>query len=350
MSNKNAKFKRFINQAHKPKEYSEDITNIDMEAIKIAHHKSPIHSRKQYFSAHPSQLESSNNTPLNSRSHIETRTAKLFSKKQHISEMTACNTARKILNVDKLGLLKLPKFTEVFEELLCNGNKITDLELTEEMYLLETLRIDDNMIRFIPSAIKNLKNLKELSIEGNLLLCLPKEICSCVSLCVLKLSRNKLEGLPMEISCLNLLTTLEIQSNIISRLPVSMHTLTELSIFGLEWFYYTNNKVVNDAEECIAQFRDICFKCKNNKKYITFQDYYQLSGASQKFILHYACKMGHAAIIHSIINSGADINQVDTNGKTPLQIAIENNMQKVSLMLLERKKSAQSFQFKHMGV
>jgi hypothetical protein len=91
------------------------------------------------------------------------------------------------------------------------------LDLPENV-LLETLDLGQNQLKIIPGAfIKSMTKLKTLRID-----------------------RNLIEYLPSEISDLDYLETLAIQLNRFPSIPSSIFTLKNLKQLSLEWFDYTD--------------------------------------------------------------------------------------------------------------
>ncbi|KAG0094029.1 cysteinyl-tRNA synthetase [Podila epicladia] len=101
-----------------------------------------------------------------------------------------------------------------------SSNKLSNLKpgLFEHLKNLETLRMDNNSITSIPSAISALKRLKTLSIANNLLSSLPDEISQMESLMWLDVHSNSLGDLPASIWMCSL-SYLNASSNVLETFP-----------------------------------------------------------------------------------------------------------------------------------
>ena len=102
-----------------------------------------------------------------------------------------------------------------------NINYLLHAELTE-------LWLCNNMIKFLPSEIGNLKCLTVLSVKGNILESVPEEICLLERLRRLYLNNNKIKKLPSLLSSLTKLIDLDIKNNKFEYFPEVICSLRDL--------------------------------------------------------------------------------------------------------------------------
>ena len=93
--------------------------------------------------------------------------------------------------------------------------------------------LSGNYLTFLPSEIRELKNLTELDLSENYLTFLPVEIGKLTRLTKLYLSRNQLKTLPAEIVELTNLTELDLSRNQLKTLPAEIRKLTNLTALNL---------------------------------------------------------------------------------------------------------------------
>ncbi|CAD5118765.1 DgyrCDS7441 [Dimorphilus gyrociliatus] len=93
---------------------------------------------------------------------------------------------------------------------------------------LKILNLNENKLDCLPQQIGDLYYLEELYAENNLIKEIPDEIAFCTKLRIINLNQNKIDSLPVEMKRLNNLHILELANNNISLFSNTLATLTSL--------------------------------------------------------------------------------------------------------------------------
>ena len=98
---------------------------------------------------------------------------------------------------------------------------------------LETLNLNENMLRQIPPTIGQLKNLKTINLSKNNIVVIPKEICELKQLDFLDLSMNKIESLEGNLENLSAIE-LNLNENRLKSISSSVTKCPRLKVLRLE--------------------------------------------------------------------------------------------------------------------
>ena len=140
-----------------------------------------------------------------------------------------------IIKIHKTIYLNLPNLTtiDMRENRLCKISK--NFKLFKN---LETLRLDFNLITFIPSFISEFTQLKIFTISNNLITSIPASIQYLTSLQTFKFSNNKIDKLPIEFGQLKSLECLYLDGNYYTEIPTTLCYLRHLNEISFEWLEF----------------------------------------------------------------------------------------------------------------
>lgn len=208
------------------------------------------------------QSNSKNYTSKNS-----TSISSIISSKSIKSEITK-------LNIGQNQFTSIESFTGC--ESLINfhafSNEIRTISpsLLNQLANLETLNLNNNKIKELPTEISNLKNLKILTMNNNLLSCIPNSIVRLENLHTLELADNKMVILPELINYMIGLVKLSCPGNKLLKLPETisfMATLRYLDVALNKLRYLPRNfdkqlrRPTRDKKDRLNEFQ---FHCEKN--------------------------------------------------------------------------------------
>ncbi|GKV00357.1 hypothetical protein SLEP1_g13053 [Rubroshorea leprosula] len=125
-----------------------------------------------------------------------------------------------------------PRPYKIAEELNCNFNLLSKLpdNIGYELVNLEKLRVNSNMLVFLPQSVAHLTSLRVLDTRLNCLRSLPQDLENLINLEVLNVSQNfqYLDSIPYSVGFLISLVELDVSYNKITTLPDSMGCLGKL--------------------------------------------------------------------------------------------------------------------------
>lgn len=147
------------------------------------------------------------------------------------------------LEAKKINLLKIQK------TIFLNLSNLHTLDLRENKLLkisknfvllknLKILRLDDNLISFLPSFISNFEKLDTLTISNNKITYLPTSLQYMQKLKSFKFSRNQIGTIPIEIGLLKSLECLHMDANHFTEIPTTLCYLKHLSELSFEWLEF----------------------------------------------------------------------------------------------------------------
>lgn len=147
---------------------------------------------------------------------------------------------------------------------------------------LTVLDLNNNKLRFIPSEIGKLTDLRKLKLHSNRLCCLPTELGELASLRMLELSWNQLTHIPSELGKLGQLKKLTLEWNKLTSLPQSLLRLSSPDLrfsiaFNPEspWLLFQDRGI--RYEEEWSEVRS-CLTDRNRAKVITEQLWLHIRG------------------------------------------------------------------------
>ncbi|MEE6463592.1 hypothetical protein FKM82_005964 [Ascaphus truei] len=143
-----------------------------------------------------------------------------------------------VLNLGNNSFEKVPeqlKHLKSLQRLHLFGNKITEIPpaVFDGLENLISLNLNNNLLKQLPSEIRNLKLLENLSVNHNQLKEVPKELCTLQHLCELHLTNNHLETLPEELGYMTNLKELLVSRNKLIGLPEGLGKLKKLKILDV---------------------------------------------------------------------------------------------------------------------
>ncbi|MBX3720095.1 MAG: leucine-rich repeat domain-containing protein [Parachlamydiales bacterium] len=141
------------------------------------------------------------------------------------------NNMLRMLPESLCNLIALRRISLTSNKLTCLPNAFGNLHSLQEALL------HNNQLKSLPASISSLTNLHSLQLAGNHLSTLPPSICNLPALATLNLNNNKLCALPIEIGNLPSLEELHFWNNFLFTLPASI-----LDREGTEFFQCSNNQ------------------------------------------------------------------------------------------------------------
>jgi len=163
-----------------------------------------------------------------------------------------------IIKIHKTIYLNLPNLTaiDMRENRLCKISK--NFKLFKN---LESLRLDFNLITFIPSFISEFTQLKLFTISNNLITSIPASIQYLTSLQIFKFSNNKIDKLPIEFGQLKSLECLYLDGNYYTEIPTTLCYLRHLNEMSFEWVEFLEPPLYKNIKDsfgkpCINIIRD----------------------------------------------------------------------------------------------
>lgn len=162
---------------------------------------------------------------------------KLFSSKQDNGILT--------IDVRKNFLFKISK------SFFANFTNITSINLSENYLFkisegfskfknLKTLRLENNLITYIPPFIGRMESLENLCLGSNYINEIPISIQYLTNLKQLKLGKNRINAVPIEFGLLKSLEILHIDSNYFIEIPTTLCYLKNLKEFCFDWLEFTD--------------------------------------------------------------------------------------------------------------
>lgn len=254
---------------------------------------------------------------------LETIPKNLFDEQDLIFSIDLCGN--QIRSVENSVILKLTNL------------KILDLRsnhleaLSEEigfLWNLKELRLDSNHLMSLPLQLFQLTSLEILTVTKNSLFAIPEIISKLRKLKNLSISYNNIKHIPHSIGKLARLTEIYVQNNLFTALPMSLFKL-EIQELGLEWLeYLTPSKKLLQIRRELQDFPG---------NYIKFFEF--LSRLSVKFdsndILFRSIFKAETGVVSGLIEAGVDVNSFDTNGYSPLMVAIKYDKSAIGRLLVE---------------
>ena len=260
----------------------------------------------------------------------------------------------KFLDLRNNSLNTVPRFICDFSALLLldiRENQIEAIpENIENLSSLQTLKLDYNLLVFFPLQVYHIISLKTLTVSHNSLIGIDKRVKALENLTVFDISYNKIKSIPAEIGKLKMLTSFFIQGNEFIALPAVLHELTQLQQFSLEWLRYTYPSLPITLKGCTGEILIKSLQNLSNiydsspTKEITllnflknFTDFpFSLEKPSYNgvFILHKAVLNSDIGVVKGLINSGYDINLLDSDGYSALVLSIRENNFEIAKLLL----------------
>jgi len=223
--------------------------------------------------------------------------------------------------------------------------EISNLQCLKELY------IDKNKIGNLPNSIGDLKNLKILSASHNLLFFIPIALFRLEnSLTELYLNNNMIKYIHFEIGKLVNLNKLYLHSNKFVTLPTSLSKLNQLQDFSLDWFKYINPPLPKIIKEVFGRpildtLRKMCSALLDGKMNEfaarTFLEFFSKSTVDiyskdkkGRNMLHRAASDGDFGIIQNMLLGNYNLNELDLEGNTALNLSIIERQFDVASLLI----------------
>ncbi|CAI2361336.1 unnamed protein product [Moneuplotes crassus] len=254
------------------------------------------------------------------------------------------------------------------KELIADSNKITFI--TSEIYLLkDTLKkliLGNNNLKEVTPEISQLENLQFLLLNDNKIEYLPPEICELQNLKMLDVTNNLLSSLPYELGNLKNLRRLNMANNSsLQWIPTSLCHLDKLERIHLEWLVYAPKVVdlsINEhgqsentrstysmrsetefKREKAFQFKHILKEFdtqgKETVSFIEFikcdKDNIDYKDSRKRTKINIAAKEGHYLVVQELLKHGADPNLYDKDKFAALGLAIREENDRISDLLLD---------------
>ena len=138
------------------------------------------------------------------------------------------------------------------------------------------------------------------------------------------------------LTCLNLMK----RDDLVDELAVILHNLLQHSLNYFTTFPINFSDPLHKGQSvlsCAAKFNRV--KCV---KYLLEQPFCDPNHQAEKLYtpLHFAAYFGHSNVVLELLNSGADVTLVNTNGETPYDAALSNRKLECADILQTFRKSS----------
>lgn len=260
----------------------------------------------------------------------------------------------KYLDLRNNSLISIPLYICELKALLSLDLRENTIELIPEelsaLPWIQTLKLDYNHLSLLPLSLYNLFSLKSLTVSHNHLSSLDKEISGLKGLTILDVSYNQIKVIPGQIGKLRNLKSLFLQGNEFSVLPAVLHNLTDLQHFSLEWLRYTSptlpislkgatGDVLIRSLQSLSSLYNNTKKCEINlisflKHFTELPFALERSGPTGISLLHKSVLNNDIGVLKGLIESGCDVNYLDTDGYSPLVLSIRESHSQISKILL----------------
>lgn len=166
-----------------------------------------------------------------------------------------------------------PLIIAVLPDELCNLKK------------LETLSLNNNHLRELPSSFGQLSALKTLSLSGNQLGALPPQLCSLRHLDVVDLSKNQIRSIPDTVGELQAIE-LNLNQNQISQISVRISCCPRLKVLRLEEncleLSMLPQSILSDSQICLLAVEGNLFEIKKLRELEGYDKYMERFTATKK--------------------------------------------------------------------
>lgn len=150
---------------------------------------------------------------------------------------------------------------------------------------LETLSLNNNHLRELPSTFGQLSALKTLSLSGNQLGALPPQLCSLRHLDVVDLSKNKIRSIPDIVGELQAIE-LNLNQNQISQISVKISCCPRLKVLRLEEncleLSMLPQSILSDSQICLLAVEGNLFEIKKLRELEGYDKYMERFTATKK--------------------------------------------------------------------
>ena len=225
---------------------------------------------------------------------------------------------------------------------------------------LKHLILNNNLISVIPFYLSDLIYLEEIQMENNLVQLIPIVIQNFSALKILNVGSNNLEKLPVELGLMKNLEILLIDKNEFTEIPTSLYYLKKLKRIKLEWFEFAHPPIDTDLRDInnissfklilkerfllshlFIDFHTLVSKFSTDKlmdeSINTFETEKTECYNNSKFDIFHALNNNYLGVIKSFVKDNPDIiNSIDSNGKTPLYLSIQQGRRDIYEFLLSK--------------
>lgn len=261
------------------------------------------------------------------------------------------------LDLRKLSLKIIPSYICDLKKLVCLDIRENNIEAVPEgirnLVFLEVLKFDRNNLTILPWQIFDLTNLKTFTFSHNSLLILDRAIGKMSNLMLLDLSYNQIQVLPRSIGKLKMLSTLYVHANEFSKIPAVLHKIRKLQVFSLDWLRYTqpslpiilkgtNGEVlIKSLQNLSSSYSKSLKNCEISVteflKHFTEPLPFPIPNTSTccPSLLHKAVLNNDFGVIKGLIESGNDLDLLDSEGYSALVLAVRDNNPQTARLLIE---------------